>query len=486
MNDDPQLAHCTARIGTVLRGKWRIDSLIGVGGMAAVYEATHRIGRRCAIKILHPEIAVSKELRARFEQEALAVNQLGHPAAVNVLDIDTSEDGSPFLVMELLDGESLGKRAHGSGGITERELLRVVSTVLEVLEVAHGLGIVHRDIKPDNLFLTSSGGVKVLDFGIARMQQGGSNVHTRTGAMLGTIPYMSPEQLTGGQIDGRADVFAVGATMFRILAKRRVHEGSMESELLIKMATQPAPALRTVAPSVSPEVCAIVDRALAFDPSRRYPTARAMREDIERVLGANAAPHAPAPVSIRADVSSPISVDGPTMAAPAPGQAMQAPMVVPAPPRSAATSPRASSNSPFLMIAVIASFAVAVCLAAVFFVVRSRGSVERTRESADDETSQEDKTSGSSGTMATASTTSTPSTPSSTAAPPSTRRPAPNGKYRLLVKDGKYPFCVTSKLKHAYPVRTNDEGVKVCSGTPDGPIPIEGLKAYHPSELQWE
>ncbi|WP_438037792.1 serine/threonine protein kinase [Sorangium sp. So ce128] len=489
MNDDPQLAHCTARIGTVLRGKWRIDSLIGVGGMAAVYEATHRIGRRCAIKILHPEIAVSKELRARFEQEALAVNQLGHPAAVNVLDIDTSEDGSPFLVMELLDGESLGKRARGSGGIEERELLRIVSTVLEVLDVAHGLGIVHRDIKPDNLFLTSSGGVKVLDFGIARMKQGGSNVHTRTGAVLGTTPYMSPEQITGGQIDGRADVFAVGATMFRILTKRHVHEGSTESELLIKMATQPAPALHTVALSVSPEVCAIVDRALAFDPSRRYPTARAMREDIERVLGANATPHAPAPVSIRADVSSPISVDGPTMAAPAPGHAMQAPMVVPVPPQSAATSPRASSNPPFLIIAVIGSFAVAVCLAAVFFVVRSQDSAEDTRESADDETSQEDKASGSSRTMATSSTTSTPSTPStpsSSAAPPSTRPPAPNGKYRLLIKDGKYPFCVTSKLKHAYPVRTNDEGVKVCSGTPDGPIPIEGLKAYHPSELQWQ
>jgi hypothetical protein len=251
------------------------------------------------------------------------------------------------------------------------------------------------------------------------------------------------------------------------------------------MATQPAPALRTVAPSVSPEVCAIVDRALAFDLSRRYPTARAMREDIERVLGANATPHAPAPVSIRTDVSSPISVDGPTMAAPAPGQAMQAPMVVSVSPQSAATSPRASSNSPFLMIAVIGSFAVAVCLAAVFFVVRSQAPAEDTRGSADDETSQEDKASGSSRTMATSSTTSTPSTPSSTAGPPSTRRPAPNGKYRLLVKDGKYPFCVTSKLKHAYPVRTNDEGVKVCSGTPDGPIPIDGLKAYHPSELQW-
>ncbi|WP_437808068.1 serine/threonine protein kinase [Sorangium sp. So ce1078] len=483
MSDDPQLAHCTARIGTVLRGKWRIDSLIGVGGMAAVYEATHRIGRRCAIKILHPEIAVSKELRARFEQEALAVNQLGHPAAVNVIDIDTSEDGSPFLVMELLDGESLGKRAHGSGGIEERELLRIVSTVLEVLDVAHGLGIVHRDIKPDNLFLTSSGGVKVLDFGIARMKQGGSNVRTRIGAMLGTIPYMSPEQIAGGQIDGRADIFAVGATMFRVLTKRHVHEGSTESELLIKMATQPAPALRTVAPSVSPEVGAIVDRALAFDLSRRYPTARAMREDIERVLGANAAHHTSASVSIRAEVSSPISVDGPTMAAPALGQSMQAPMVVSAPPQPAAASPQAGSNSTLLIIGVIGSFVVAVCLAAVFFVVRSPDSAEDTRESAGDDTSQEDKADGGPRTVATSSNT---STPSSTAAPSSTRRPVPNGKYRLLIKDGKYPFCVTSKLKKAYPVRTNDEGVKVCSGTPEGPIPIDDLKAYHPSEFQWE
>lgn len=479
MSDDPELEHYKARIGTVLRGKWRIDSLIGVGGMAAVYEATHRIGRRCAIKILHPEIAVSKELRARFEQEALAVNQLGHPAAVNVLDIDTSEDGSPFLVMELLDGESLGQRAQRPGGIKERELLRIASTVLEVLDVAHGLGIVHRDIKPDNLFLTSSGGVKVLDFGIARMKQGGSDIRTRIGAMLGTMPYMSPEQIAGGQIDGRADVFAVGATMFRVLTRRHVHEGSTESELLIKMATQPVPALRTVAPSVSPEVCAIVDRALAFDLSRRYPTARAMREDIERVLGANAIPDASNPVSIRADVSSAISVDGPTMAAPAPSQATQAPVVMSAEPQRAATSAQAGSNSPFLMFAVIGSFVLAVGLAAVFFVVRSQNSAEDARESADDETSQEDKASGRSRTGATSSST-------STTTPSSTRGPVSNGKYRLLIKDGKYPFCVTSALKQAYPVRTDDEGVKVCNGTPEGPVPIDGLKAYHPSEFQWK
>jgi serine/threonine protein kinase len=500
MSDDSQLAQCKARIGTVLRGKWRIDSLIGVGGMAAVYAATHRIGRRGAIKILHPEIAVSKELRARFEQEALAVNQLGHPAAVNVIDIDTTEDGSPFLVMELLEGESLGQRVKRSGGVEERELLRIASTVLEVLDVAHGLGIVHRDIKPDNLFLTSSGGVKVLDFGIAQMRQGGSDVHTRIGAMLGTLPYMSPEQISGGPIDGRADVFAVGATMFRVLAKRHVHESSTDNELLIKMATLPAPALRTVAPSVSQEVCAIVDRALAFDLSRRYPTARAMREDIERVLGANAAPNAPTSVQIRADGSTAISVDGPTMAANAPSQATQAPigmsaqpqMAANAPsqatqapigmsaqPQSARTSAQAGSNSPFLLLAGVGSVVVAVVLAAIFFVVRSKNSAEDARESADDETSQEDKASGSSRTTATSSS-------ASPKASSSTPRPAQDGKYRLLLKDGKYQFCVTSELKQAYPVRTNDEGVKVCSGTPEGPIPIDGMKAYHPSEFRWK
>ena len=126
---------------------------------------------------------------------------------------------------------------------------------------------------------------------------------------------------------------------------------------------------------------------------------------------------------------------------------------------------------------MIGSLVVVACLAAVFFFVRSQGSAEDARESADDETSQEAKASGSSRTNAASSTTSTPS---------STRRPAPNSRYRLLLKDGKYPFCVTSKLKQAYPVRTNDEGVKVCSGTPEGPIPIDGLKAYHPSEVQWE
>jgi len=274
-----------------------------------------------------------------------------------------------------------------------------------------------------------------------------------------------------------------------------VHEGSTESELLIKMATLPAPALRTVAPSVSPEVCAIVDRALAFDPSRRYPTARAMREDIERVLGSNAAPYASAPVSIRTDGSPAISGDAPTMAAMAPSQAMQAPIVIRVRPQDAKTGAQAGSKSPFLVIAVIVPLVVAVCIAAIFFVVRSQSSTEDARANTDAETSQTDKASDSSRTSAKSSNTSTSSstagptaarTAPTTTTPSSTSPPVPNGKYRLLLKDGKYPFCVTSALKQAYPVRTDDDGVQVCNGTPEGPIPVDSLKKYDPSEFQWK
>src|SRR5688572_14085190 len=147
------------RVGKTIRGKWTLDRLLGVGGMAAVYSATHKIGRRDAIKILHPEIAISRELRSRFEQEAMAVGKLGHPGAVQVLDIDVTEDGAPFLVMELLEGENLGQRAYRLGGIPEKELLAFADQVLDVLGAAHALGIVHRDIKPDNLFVTTDGRV---------------------------------------------------------------------------------------------------------------------------------------------------------------------------------------------------------------------------------------------------------------------------------------------------------------------------------------
>jgi hypothetical protein len=292
---DEELERCRRRVGTTIGGKWRIDDVIGIGGMAAVYAATHRIGLRAAIKILHPQIAVSKELRKRFEQEAHAVSQLGHPATVQVTDIDVTEDGAPFMVMELLEGESLGQRAFRLNGVPEEELLRYMTTVLDVLGAAHTRGIVHRDIKPDNLFITAAGTMKVLDFGIAHMKQGGAgSLRTRTGALLGTTSYMAPEQIHGRGIDGRADLYAVGALMFRILAKRRIHEAESDVEMLMHMGTTPAPSLRVIAPQVAARISVIVDRALAFDRDRRYPDAATMQADIEAVLSGSEPPFAAA------------------------------------------------------------------------------------------------------------------------------------------------------------------------------------------------
>jgi serine/threonine-protein kinase len=279
------------RIGTVLKGKWTLDRLLGKGGMAAVYAATHRIGRQDAIKILHPEIAASADFRARFEREARAANRFRHAGAVEIRDIDVADDGAPFLVMELLRGESLATRAERLGGIPLGELLTHAHATLDVLAAAHARGIIHRDIKPDNLFVLEDDRLKVLDFGVARIGDGaGGTFRTRAGALIGTLTFMAPEQISGKPIDGRVDVFALGAVMFRLIARRRLHEARTEAEMIVKMATEPAPALASVAPDVPPNVALIVDRALAFAREDRYPDAAAMQRDIEAVRGGKSPP----------------------------------------------------------------------------------------------------------------------------------------------------------------------------------------------------
>jgi eukaryotic-like serine/threonine-protein kinase len=186
------------RVGTTLRGKWTLERLLGVGGMAAVYAAVHRIGRRDAIKILHPDVASSREVVERFEQEAHAANRFRHPGAVEVRDHDVTEDGAPFLVMELLEGESLGHRAMRES-VPLGDALRYADELLDVLAAAHAEGIVHRDVKPDNLFITCEGPLKVLDFGIARMLEGSTrSQRTAAGLAMGTPHYMPPEQVMGG------------------------------------------------------------------------------------------------------------------------------------------------------------------------------------------------------------------------------------------------------------------------------------------------
>jgi eukaryotic-like serine/threonine-protein kinase len=281
------------RIGSTLRDKWVLEELLGVGGMASVYAARHKIGRRDAIKILHAKIAQSEQLRARFEQEAHAVNAFRHPGVVEIRDVDTTEDGTPFLVMELLEGESLAQRLDRQHSLDAREMLEIAAQVLDVLAVAHPQGIIHRDIKPDNLFLSKDGKVKVLDFGIARVRSADKKaLTTKAGVTLGTMAYMAPEQARGEEIDGRADIYAVGATIFRSLAGRIVHDADSQAGLVMRVIAHGAPRLKTVIRDIDPNIAAIVDRSLAFEVVDRYPDAGTMLADIRAVRGGKAPPYA--------------------------------------------------------------------------------------------------------------------------------------------------------------------------------------------------
>jgi serine/threonine-protein kinase len=281
MAADPE-SRATARVGRVLKEKWRLDGLLGVGGMAAVYSATHRNHKRVAIKMLLPELAGIAEVRDRFVREGYAANQIQHPGALSVLDDDADEDGLPFLVMELLEGETVEALWRRENGHVELpHVLAIAGAVLDVLVAAHVKGVVHRDIKPENLFLLSTGGLKVLDFGIARVLEGAPvRTATQVGAIMGTPAFMAPEQALArwDEVDGRTDLWAVAATMFTLLSGQHVHEATNGNEQLVKSATQPARSIASCTTGLPRSVVALIDRALKFDRAARWPDAAAMLE----------------------------------------------------------------------------------------------------------------------------------------------------------------------------------------------------------------
>ena len=277
------LAQARARVGTVLRDKYSIERILGVGGMAVVYVATHRNRQSFAIKMLHPVLSLNPAIRARFLGEGYRANSVRHRGAVKVLDDDVAEDGSVFLVMELLDGESLDRTAERfAGRLPARAVLAIGHQLMDVLAAAHVANVVHRDIKPANLFLTREGTLKVLDFGIARLLETAGSQVTHTGAVLGTPAFMAPEQARGmlDDIDGQTDIWAAGATLFYLLTGCLVHEGENAQMLLVHAATRPAPSLETRAPQAPPGLIAVIDQALAFDKAARWPSAEHMRDAI--------------------------------------------------------------------------------------------------------------------------------------------------------------------------------------------------------------
>jgi len=276
-------SEATERVGTLLKDKYRLDSVLGVGGMAIVYAATHRNRKRFAVKVLRAELSVRAEIRGRFVREGYIANTVGHPGAVAVLDDDVASDGAAFLVMELLEGAGLEEvwERH-SCTIPLRGALAVGWQLLDVLAAAHEKEIVHRDIKPANLFVTRDGTLKVLDFGIARLRDAASEHATQSGTAMGTPAFMPPEQVLGkaSQIDALTDIWAVGATLFTLLSSHLVHEGETPQELMVRSATVRPRSLATVSRDLPPAVVGVIDRALEFDRAARWPSAVAMRDAI--------------------------------------------------------------------------------------------------------------------------------------------------------------------------------------------------------------
>jgi eukaryotic-like serine/threonine-protein kinase len=278
--DEELVARAQARLGAVLNEKYTLDRVLGIGGMATVYAATHRNGKEFAVKVLHADLSMRTETRTRFLREGYLANRISHPGAVAVLDDDVSDDGAAFLVMELLQGQTIEALWESQRCRLPLQLVAGIGLqLLDVLAAAHTRGLVHRDIKPGNLMLTPEGTLKVLDFGIARLRDMAHTHTTQTGMVLGTPAFMAPEHAMAksDEIDAQTDLWAVGATLFTLATGELVHEAENTQMLLVKAATVPARSLAKLMPTAPPALIAVVDRALAFEKSDRWANATAMQ-----------------------------------------------------------------------------------------------------------------------------------------------------------------------------------------------------------------
>jgi serine/threonine-protein kinase len=249
--DDEQVS-----IGSVLDGRYRIDAVLGSGGMGRVYRGEHTgIGRAVAIKVLHADLNRNREAAARFHREALASGRLDHPNIVGVSDFGVLEDGACYLVMEALEGESLGERLEREQRLPWPEALEILHGVLLGLRHAHERGVVHRDIKPDNVFLARKEGelvVKILDFGIAKLYAGSAEdpASTRAGLTVGTPAYLSPEQAVGGEITPVSDIYSATVVLYEMIAGRTPFGDKDPLAMLGAHISRPPPAISEVAPDV--------------------------------------------------------------------------------------------------------------------------------------------------------------------------------------------------------------------------------------------
>jgi eukaryotic-like serine/threonine-protein kinase len=294
--------------GHILERRYEVLRTIGAGAMGTVYECQHLLlKRKVAVKVLHASTAASPVSVRRFRHEARIAGALGHPNVCTLIDLGETEDGLPFLVMELLEGETLAERLVREGVLPLPDVVEIGAQILAGLAAAHASGVVHRDIKPANVFLQQRVGVpptaKLIDFGISKMISADDLTQlTRVGKVVGTPAYMAPEQTRGDPADLRVDIYSTGVLLFEVITGRRPFEGRDIETLVGNIQGSPAPAMRIFRPEV-PEIFEIfVAKAMHRDRNKRYPSALEMQRDL-LAIGAHLLHGVRPPKITRADTS---------------------------------------------------------------------------------------------------------------------------------------------------------------------------------------
>jgi uncharacterized membrane protein YgcG len=335
-----------------------MGALLATGGMGAVWAARDLLlDRAVAVKVLGAALAGDGRAAERLRREARAAGRLEHPNIARVLDLG-EHDGHPYLVMELLEGESLAARIDRAGPMPPAEAARVVAAVADALEAAHQAGVVHRDVKPGNVFLTSAGEIKVLDFGIA---SAAGDAALTTGDLLGTAAYLAPERVLGHRATPAADIYALGVVLYELLAGHRPFEAGSEVELAMAHVNADPPPLDLVAPSTPPFLSAACHHAMAKDPSARPPSAAAFAELVQ-VPGPGHGSTRPLPVGA-STTTRPLPLPGSAVVAvdrSFPGPVHAATATVQAPPRSAGRRRPRSRRRGLLLALLLAGALLAV------------------------------------------------------------------------------------------------------------------------------
>ncbi|HEX7939454.1 MAG TPA: serine/threonine-protein kinase, partial [Gemmatimonadaceae bacterium] len=273
-------------VGSIVQKVYHVQKKLGVGGMGTVYLAEHvKMGRKSALKVMNPGMVHDADAISRFNREAANASKINHPNVAAVYDFGETEDGLIFLAMEFIEGPSLTKVIEEAGSLTPLRAADITRQASEALAVAHDMGIVHRDLKPDNIMLAKGRDgvdiVKVVDFGIAKAGADEGQKVTKTGMVVGTPEYMSPEQLSGDKLDGRSDTYSLALVAFNLMTGKLPFPGATSQETMIARLMEAPRTLAEMKPSTpwTPEVQAVMDRALARDAAERYQTAAEFGRD---------------------------------------------------------------------------------------------------------------------------------------------------------------------------------------------------------------